>query len=1009
VGDIITEQQIDAYNFLNKAVNTVFFTGRLSDRPVYLDPEGSVRVQICEAVGCDVDDLDEEVGKIVSATLTLDVSNVYSWHTSRILSWDPENEAPPFSALLLSLSIAAKHMREDPEFSPTNYYGRLAEVYGDASLRAAISFAGKHTKPFWLLLNQWLLQHDFIYGRPTAQQISHLKYVSFAISQALVRETDRDSFKKLFQRYGFTRSDQLTEAELLPYLADWMDSSDPSGYLKGIWQKDNLREKVLTAALQELDSWEGFAADGGSVVRGARKLFWSMKIKRSPVKKVLMYLCTNGLVGESGTYEIAESTSASTRAVIGEDHDRLSFAELPGADASFLSPTSSINLGRLLLGKFSVSGEGEALFERNPRPIMPFSPYSAGHYYREVSQVLLHERYGILCHENWKQRVEEYLNAYARDSFSVLKGRSSGLPAGWTLFDNVEIVAIPDVEIEKDLQDLVPLDKGATIHVLGGLPLSRDVWHAELPPDVYATDGDESLLLKVFEPGLRRGKAKAVVEDSASRPNFLSTSGLDLPNSSLTMVAYSGNSAKTEKTISFRTANNPRRYAKGEEAFLLYAPDKFGSAELANDEIPVNYPLSGHVWCEKEPPLSGEKIGLDQTVLDLSFVASPRGDQWLEIMEPAYLDSSDSGAADECINRGFHIWNVPYGVGKRTKEAILYCSECGSSILWKPRKVKQTQNRSPTFVPGTVKKVIVDHSEVAPNADQIYDAMCYQGFGSWASLQRLLDHLVDEPWKAFEKAKEFADLGLVDLRLDPLSHKPTGWSIPGPALVLAGDDRLYLSGYRSRNLVKEIRAELDRIGLTYVMHSEEGIPSYLRWSGVFHGADEVGRALGQISDPYGRQVSVSNNFAERLVTLLPKSDVLQKQFVETSMPTRRVSRYNPAGNTWEQIQGQCGPGAYRFDGPPRKYYIVDNQESVSYSTFELAKIQAASRLGFRLHDYDLESATFISALGCDLPSLYRRALVSCSGRLPVFGENNTVRYDLVPSEVGQTILNKIYG
>ena len=53
------------------------------------------------------------------------------------------------------------------------------------------------------------------------------------------------------------------------------------------------------------------------------------------------------------------------------------------------------------------------------------------------------------------------------------------------------------------------------------------------------------------------------------------------------------------------------------------------------------------------------------------------------------------------------------------------------------------------------------------------------------------------------------------------------------------------------------------------------------------------------------------------------------------------------------------------------------------STAALAKIYAADVKYLRLHEYNATDRTFTSKVGCDLPPLVERALVSHTGTLPI--------------------------
>ena len=71
------------------------------------------------------------------------------------------------------------------------------------------------------------------------------------------------------------------------------------------------------------------------------------------------------------------------------------------------------------------------------------------------------------------------------------------------------------------------------------------------------------------------------------------------------------------------------------------------------------------------------------------------------------------------------------------------------------------------------------------------------------------------------------------------------------------------------------------------------------------------------------------------------------------------------------------------------------------------KTVAAGMEGIRLHSYDEQSKTFVSALGCEPPGLYSRVLVACSGQLPEQAGGRLL-YKNVPVEVAGAVLDALY-
>jgi len=226
--------------------------------------------------------------------------------------------------------------------------------------------------------------------------------------------------------------------------------------------------------------------------------------------------------------------------------------------------------------------------------------------------------------------------------------------------------------------------------------------------------------------------------------------------------------------------------------------------------------------------------------------------------------------------------------------------------------------------------------------------------------------------------------------------------------VLIGRDRAYLSGFRCNSMLHELGKALEVAGARPHVDSEQGVPKLLSWD-----TSEVECALlceitKSVKDPHGRSLCVTPAPALALARRLPSLRLMLAQFNETSLPLNKISLFSPLKNSWEETRFEGRSGLYRYEGFPRQYYLVDSHGGARSTTFELGKIAAAKAARFRLHDYEPQSRTFISVLGCEPPGLYRRALLSCSGKLPVFGDNNTLRYSCVPQELAIMILSKLY-
>lgn len=180
------------YHALNDAINETFFNSDIRLTPIYLDLEEEFLTSVAAKLGISEEQVPAAIARAVNSTIKLPNKNPFDWHLGELEAWNDLGcfEAPPFSALLLALSLAAERMRNEGQYSAHNYYDRLFELLSlkDVGYQKKIKLNFGSTVPLWNGLNKWLLDNDYEYGRPTAQRVNSWPFVSYALSQALVRD-----------------------------------------------------------------------------------------------------------------------------------------------------------------------------------------------------------------------------------------------------------------------------------------------------------------------------------------------------------------------------------------------------------------------------------------------------------------------------------------------------------------------------------------------------------------------------------------------------------------------------------------------------------------------------------------------------------------------------------------------------------------------------------------------------------------------------------------------------
>jgi hypothetical protein len=107
---------------------------------------------------------------------------------------------PKGIAFLSATILAASQMAQEEKISETNYFKRLREILALPGFARPLGmkFGNEAEEPLWREWNHWLMEHRFL---PSAQRGRGVAstYINYPISQSLLRHTDKDKLRKLFQ------------------------------------------------------------------------------------------------------------------------------------------------------------------------------------------------------------------------------------------------------------------------------------------------------------------------------------------------------------------------------------------------------------------------------------------------------------------------------------------------------------------------------------------------------------------------------------------------------------------------------------------------------------------------------------------------------------------------------------------------------------------------------------------------------------------------------------------
>jgi hypothetical protein len=999
------------YERLNEAVNRTYFDGRHASLPVYLDLEQQHQEELARHLGVDSADVDGVLGETVAATLLWGNGNVYAYQCDMLDNWEAQQRAtpPPFSALLLTLSVAAERMRADSEFSSNNYYQRLVDVLridkgNHVARKEALAHSARFTAVFWESLNAWLTQHDHAYGQPTADDFnSKFRYVSFAVSQSLIRDVDRQRLRLMFAGYGLSRRNKVSSREMRLCLLSWINSANgPTQSLRRMVANGQLVDRLVDAALAELELYDGGSpsAEGAS---GGQRLFWVIFERGFPRKQMRLRLAAANLSTDLGDLEEIDITAES-----GVRARRLRLEPSGPADIQCLGPTELLNLERMFYSAVQVRSAQGLVFSHDPSPIIPLKRRDDAPYWQEVSRIEPHTRHVVICHEKWVDRVAKHLAEVAEPGFSAMaSGLDHGfLPHEWVAFRDVIVTRLPPREVPHDLQVLVPMSSGKELHCVGGLPLARSIWHSAAPPAIHL-DTDDTPRQIVLE----RSPGKSFeIDPSTYDPGFLSEhAGHPLEGKNLKLLAK-GSHWRLTQALSFRSANTPRWLAQDQRASLAYGLGGAAENVLSAAEDTGQPGLQGHVTRGIGTPPAATR--------GLSRLARING-AFEEEDDPAprYDQSAVTGVEGTCILRGHHIWVVDEATTR------MQCRSCSKfhwvaeyKAAWAQAQRRRQPHHAIRVAPAASDPAAAQQAPVGVGPDfevpamgitpdVLVDAACYLGSGSIESLQSLLAHLHRDPIELSSTTRALVDLGIIDTQLDENLARVVRWAIPPPCLVLIPGQRIFLSGFRSSQLLAQLDDALEGFDCTRSRITQANAPAVHFWTAEGLDAREIREIVAEVRDPYSRVVAVEEQVAPRLVAALPPiGAILQSLRPIHIAATEQVERFDVASGRWHADVLEA-PGAYRMRLRGLQYFFHDGSTSRA-TPYELAKLLAARLERRYLHAY--EAGGFRCLIGCEPPGLFRRALVACSGLLPARGDG-VVIYGGVDEALADSILGKLYG
>lgn len=986
------------YGLINHTLNNFLFNGRYSQKSLYLNFDSEISTHLSEVIGIAIEDVSAKVFELVKTQLVLDRSNPYSEFVNMNKVWIRNNFSnhPPTTLFLASLVLVADTMSSGDGRSQNNYYDRLLEALNiyDPDLSTSFKSNFSVTEQLWLDFNNWLNARDGEIGIATAFPIfSKKRFISYPISQALLRKGDCENVQKFLISRGFSSTVDSDMDLFGEVLGRWLNSTAATQYLRQLWSNRSLRKFIIQSAYSEIENLP--AQPHTELGSGWRQTNLKLKLVRRkfPKKRLELSIFVESKNGFSTTSLVNEETVSG----VFENEAKL-FLVPSDYNSAYLGPNSSIRLERFLSNSVALFDQVNKLkFIFTSKEAMAFEAIDRE--FRQVNRPKLYAEHLILLRTEKLDRVQKFLNFCADKNYSVLED-IEGLPKGFCLIEKVRFVKPISVN-DWDPADvnywLLPSSFQTNLEPVGGLRLRGRTYHVKSDMTLFFNSDSDVGTEVVYasykiknsslEPNVRCEETSHSVEvkDGVGIIN-LHCLYQNIPDGELELRSKGG--AFSTTNLSFRSSassNNPQLTSG-----LSVSPNDLFKLVSASD-IKHHVEVAVTSTCEYDQnAFSTQKFVGDY------YEVSPEIDTDFE----DYSISSANISELSCIERGHHYWVVPEDASDGIWEGA--CKQCGQTRLWPAKGKRQIDRVRKVYSLMSRPFLDLDLKDISYDLNTMFDAICYLQSINWNNFKDLCAAADMPDFYEYEFIKSLSLMQHIDVELNPQNYGIAKCHVR-PTTLINYNDFWHLSGFHNAG----IRAAIERLlGCeAKILKNERSIDSFVFENIPIELLNETNKIILDTGEP----VSLVNVDPMNYVSRVADLHSFYSSATEVSIGSNaQLQRFDPARLRWEKYSDMASVGAYRTRWPSNLYFLVDENRRTLLTTSYLGKIYAATLQGLRLHDYNQENKEFVCKVGCDLVPLAERALYACSGKLPRREVNGDLIYENVPLNLASRILNLHY-
>lgn len=1018
----------------NDIVCAAFFGGDKAGELVPLDLDEKTLAHIGEQHGLDGPATLRAIADSVTPLLVLDGSRtpVFEAFTRMTTLWYRDSRRqlnalselapPPIVALLALFALAGRHTSrlasQTGNKSASAFYLPLAVLLqaGQDTKALEASFK-KDTEAFWDALRYWLELRDGEVGLPVGDALNQ-RPVGLALSQTLLGEAERRQLHQMFADMELTTAQGLSPEELGVYVDFWLDvaDTDVSKSMRQIWSTSVTRYPGLEVARAELARWEKSRAEAG----GPTPVTRSVSSKPGQHSASLALVDALDYVGNKvfefgfvvpkrfmNEREVELETTAGPRTVF------LSY--IGDAYLGISAYTARIEPSSLLTGELKLAA-GAHRFERTARPVVVFAKDAFSDTFISVDHIPAAWPCRVLVRDDdaMLTQMRAVLDDSASPDYTFVPAGTSGLPEGWAMFDDVQVLRAgnPELTVNDNFSGMVPR-LVPTVRLSGGLRIPGDVvrYSAQLPPQItVVSDTADPLTLEVEwrHPETFRLQRHKLAEGLVP-PFQISTEGTPMANpvgglktNDYVLVLKAGRTVKQRMSFSVR-----------DSSFYMTQRSLGYEGEMVHTDDDALWPVTAATVAElPDEYVQGAFDNLDPIAVpdaDLAQLELPTLPGW-HSAEGQLLVARENVLPEHegpsCLASGKHRIVLP-PMDPKAKAPWVFgrCRDCGLEKRYPGRLTKL----SAVSEVGTVESLQFigpDEGENPTSWAPFRDALTFLGGGKRSTLSIVARQLVDT--ERFEEwfVGHLQALGFLEVIRDE-NWTVRRWQVCSPALTQLVDGSILLTGGwtpEKEALVAEAAESLD--GALVTLSPEDHASSLVQDVELEALAEQLPDELCDVIYEAGPVM---------LDTLAPLSTV-EAGLGRTEMQYNGVAeRFVPADATWEATTDREQAGLYRINHHHRTRYVFRTPEDVESGhgrrvSSGLGKHLAARQAGHPLVSWDADLQLLSVPIGAELPGLYARATVLCSGVLPSrVDEDFSLNYGDVSEDFARILTAKLMG